>query len=65
MSKTFDMTKEIEEYGRNIRSSLIWVYPTELRTILEKTVDLQVETTKLINKTTVDMFNKMVPAASK
>jgi hypothetical protein len=65
MSKTFDMTKEIEECGRNVRGSLIWVYPSELRTILEKTVDLQVETSKFINKTAIDMFNKMVPASSK
>jgi len=65
MSKTFDMTKELEEYGRNARSALIWVYPTELRTVLEKTVDLQVEASKLLNKTAIDMFNKMVPATSK
>ena len=61
----FDTDKYLDEYNKNARMMVMMVYPSELRTILEKTVDLQVETSKLINKTAVDMFNKMIPASSK
>lgn len=64
MSKTFDMTKELDEYSRNARTALMWVYPPEVRSILEKTIELQVETSKFINKTTVEMFNKITSTAT-
>ena len=65
MDNVFDMTKGFDDYARNVRTALMWVYPTELRDILVKTVDLQVETSKLVNKTAADMINKLIPVNSK
>jgi hypothetical protein len=55
--------KYFDEYTRNARTALAWVYPTEFRTILEKTVDLQVEAGKYMAKTVTDAFAKVTPAA--
>jgi hypothetical protein len=41
---------------------LAWVYPTEFRSILEKTADLQVEAGKYMAKTVTDAFAKITPA---
>ena len=58
MDKTFDMTKMIEEYGRNVRSMFTFVYPSEVRSILEKVVDAQVDFGKFVNKSITDMTSK-------
>lgn len=62
MDKVFDMSKYIEEYSRNSRMMFTWVYPSEVRSLLEKTVDLQVEVAKVANKTMVDNLAKLTPA---
>jgi hypothetical protein len=58
----FDTDKYFDEYNKNARMMLMMVYPTELRAILEKTVDLQVEASRLFNKTVTDAFSKLIPA---
>ena len=57
----FDTDKYFDEYNKNARMMLMMVYPTELRSILEKTIDLQVETSKLITKTIGDAVAKIIP----
>ena len=54
--------KYFDEYTRNVRTMLAWVYPTEFRSILEKTADLQVEAGKYMAKTVTDAFAKITPA---
>lgn len=65
MTKTIHETTEkyFDDYHRNVRGALIWVYPTELRSILEKSVDLQIEAGKLVTKTFAETLDKFVPAA--
>jgi hypothetical protein len=64
MSKTvdFDTDKYFDEYNKNARMMLMMVYPTELRSILEKTIDLQVEASKLVTKTLTEAVSKIIPA---
>jgi hypothetical protein len=58
----FDTDKYFDEYNKNARMMLMMVYPTELRTILEKTIDLQVEASKLVTKTITEAVAKIIPA---
>lgn len=58
----FDTDKYLDEYNKNARMMLMMVYPTELRSILEKTIDLQVETSKLFTKTMTDAVAKIIPS---
>ena len=58
----FDTDKYFDEYNKNARMMLMMVYPAELRAILEKTVDLQVEASKLLAKTVTDAVAKIIPA---
>ena len=58
----FDTDKYLDEYNKNARMMLMMVYPSELRTILEKTIDLQVEASKLVTKTISDAFAKIIPS---
>ena len=58
----FDTDKYFDEYNKNARMMLMMVYPSELRTILEKTIDLQVEASKLLTKTLTDAVAKIIPA---
>jgi hypothetical protein len=58
----FDTDKYLDEYNKNARMMLIMVYPNELRTILEKTIDLQVEASKLVTKTITDSVAKIFPS---
>jgi len=64
MNKTIETQTEkyFDEYNRNARTALAWVYPTEFRAILEKAVDLQVEAGKLMTKTATEAVSKFVPA---
>lgn len=64
MSKTadFDTDKYFDEYNKNARMMLMMVYPTELRAILEKTIDLQVEASKLVTKTLTEAVAKIIPS---
>ena len=58
----FDTDKYFDEYNKNARMMLMMVYPTELRSILEKTIDLQVEASKLVTKTLTEAVAKIIPA---
>jgi len=58
----FDTDKYLDEYNKNARMMLMMVYPSELRTILEKTIDLQVEASKLVTKTITDSVAKIFPS---
>lgn len=58
----FDTDKYLDEYNKNARMMLMMVYPTELRSILEKTIDLQVETGKLVAKTLTEAVAKIIPS---
>ncbi len=60
MTKDFD--KYLDEYKTLARNSLVFVYPTELRGLFEKAIDLQVETGKVMTKTVTETFNKFAPA---
>ena len=62
-TNTLDTDKYFDEYTRNARTMIAWIYPTEFRSILEKTVDLQVEAGKLISKTVTDAVAKIAPAS--
>ena len=55
---TVDFTKYFDEYNRAATNMLTWVYPTELRTILTKGVDLQIETGKWVTKSMTDLVTK-------
>ena len=58
----FDTDKYFDEYNKNARMMLMMVYPSELRSILEKTVDLQVEASKLVTKTITEAVAKIIPS---
>ena len=58
----FDTDKYLDEYNKNARMMLMMVYPSELRTILEQTIDLQVEASKLVTKTITDSVAKIFPS---
>ena len=58
----FDTDKYLDEYNKNARMMLMMVYPTELRTIFEKTIDIQVDAAKLITKTLTEAVSKIIPA---
>jgi hypothetical protein len=64
MTKTIETQtdKYFDEYTRNARTALAWVYPTEFRSILEKAVDLQVEAGKYMAKTATEAAAKFTPA---
>lgn len=61
MDKIFDTTKAIEEYDRTARSYLSWITPIELRSVLVKTHEAQVEVAKLVSSTFVKTFSFTVP----
>jgi len=58
----FDTDKYLDEYNKNARMMVMMVYPSELRAILEKTIDLQVEASKLFTKTMTDTIAKIIPS---
>jgi hypothetical protein len=58
----FDTDKYLDEYNKNARMMLMMVYPSELRSILEKTIDLQVESSKLFAKTITETLTKIIPS---
>ena len=57
----FDTDKYFDEYNKNARMMLMMVYPAELRTIMEKTIDIQVDAAKLITKSITDAVSKIMP----
>jgi hypothetical protein len=63
MDKIFDKTKAIEEYDRNARTYLNWVQPTEIRSLVLKTHEVQVEMAKLASSTLTKAFSYIVPTS--
>ena len=61
-TKTIDTDKYFDEYSKTARTMLAWIYPTEFRAIVEKTIDLQVEAGKLVSKTVADAVAKVTTA---
>lgn len=61
MTKDFD--KFFDDYKANARNMLMWVYPLEVRSLFEKTIDLQAEAGKVMSKTVVDSFSKFAPSS--
>jgi len=63
-SKTidFDTDKYFDEYSKNARMMVMMVYPSELRAILEKTIDIQVDSGKLLTKTISEAVSKIIPS---
>ena len=50
MEKLFDTTKYLDEYSKTTKMMFGFVYPSEVKNLLEKTVDLQVEAAKVAGK---------------
>lgn len=61
MDKIFDTTKAIEDYDRNARTYLGWVQPTEIRNLVVKTHEVQVEMAKVASSALTKMFSYIVP----
>jgi hypothetical protein len=60
-NSAFDTDRYFEEYSRAARTGLAWVYPTEVRALLEKAVDLQIEAGKTIATVLTENVAKFVP----
>jgi hypothetical protein len=65
MDKIFDTTKAIDEYDRNLRSYLSWITPTELRNIIVKTHEVQVDMAKYVSTSLNKNFSNFVSTTSK
>jgi hypothetical protein len=63
MEKIFDMEKMVDEYSRNARMALTFVYPTEIRNVFEKAIDLQVEASKTFTQVATEQLTKLTPAS--
>lgn len=59
MEKIFNADHYIDEYSRFSKAFAAWVQPTEVRSLVEKTIDLQVDGAKLFSKSVSDLFNKV------
>jgi hypothetical protein len=61
MSNLFNTTETIENYDRTVRAVFTWVQPVEIRNLILKTHDLQIETAKYINTSLTKTMTSMVP----
>ena len=61
MDKIFDTTKTIETYDRTVSAFLTWIQPVELRNVIVKTHDLQVEVAKYLGKSFDKTLSSFVP----
>ena len=61
MDKIFDTTKTIETYDRTVSAFLTWIQPVELRNVIVKTHDLQVELAKYLGKSFDKTLSSFVP----
>lgn len=61
MDKIFDTTKTIETYDRTVSAFLTWIQPVELRNVVVKTHDLQVEFAKYLGKSFDKTLSSFVP----
>lgn len=58
MEKTADMNKYFTDYAQAAKLMTSWIYPTELRSIVDKGIDLQLESFMFINKQVANTANK-------
>lgn len=58
----FNLDTMTAEYAKNAKTFLGFVPSKEAKSLLEKIVDLQVETTKLVADTVTDSFKKIATA---
>lgn len=58
----FNLDTVTAEYAKNVKTFFGFVPNTEVKTLLEKTVDLQIETTKMIATSIEAAFKKAIPA---
>lgn len=61
MSNMFDTAETIDNYDRTVRAFFTWVQPKEVRSILEKTHDLQVELAKYLGKSIDKTISSFTP----
>jgi len=61
MDKISDTTKNIETYDRTVSAFLNWIQPVELRNVVVKVHDLQVEFAKYMGKSLDKTISSFVP----
>ena len=61
MDKISDTNKNIETYDRTVSAFLTWIQPIELRNVIVKTHDLQVEFAKYIGKSFDKTISSFAP----
>jgi hypothetical protein len=61
MDKISDTTKNIETYDRTVSAFLTWIQPVELRNVVVKVHDLQVEFAKYMGKSLDKTISSFVP----
>jgi hypothetical protein len=61
MDKISDTTKNIETYDRTVSAFLTWIQPVELRNVVVKAHDLQVEFAKYVGKSFDKTIASFVP----
>ena len=54
----FDTEKYLSDYSSAAKNAMTMVYPSELRAILGRVVDLQVDTAKLVTKVVTESAEK-------
>lgn len=64
MSNLFDTNETIENYDRTVRAFFSWIQPTEVRSIVLKTHDLQIEAAKYLSSSLTKTFTSLVPATT-
>lgn len=64
MSNLFNTNETIENYDRTVRATFTWVQPKEVRSLLEKTHDLQIEMAKYISSSLTKSFTSLVPTTT-
>jgi len=61
MDKISDTTKNIETYDRTVSAFLTWIQPVELRNVVVKVHDLQVEFAKYLGNSFDKTISSFVP----
>ena len=61
MDKISDTTKNFETYDRTVSAFLTWIQPVELRNVVVKVHDLQVEFAKYMGKSLDKTISSFVP----
>ena len=61
MDKISDTTKNIDTYDRTVSAFLTWIQPVELRNVVVKVHDLQVEFAKYMGKSLDKTISSFVP----